>query len=237
MVRESGEAVLIDFGLSRHDQLPDLLQEEFHLPLGTGPLHLARAGHGGPHRPAQRSFCARRHALLFRHGAAAVRHARRTQGAAAALLARPRAPAPAQPGRPALAAGADPALPGGRSGPAARNSRPTRLRPRSPGPGATDSAGRTHGAGRFPDRRAAALPGRSRRAAAAGAAARLRPSGRRAVMAAVDLAPEMEALADALRLIVRRILAVETKARLACVNVLKTPRIGVDFGEDEQGRN
>ena len=57
------------------------------------------------------------------------------------------------------------------------------------------------------------------------------------VMAAVDLAPEMEALADALRLIVRRILAVETKARLACVNVLKTPRIGVDFGEDEQGRN
>src|SRR3954449_11978012 len=37
MVRESCEAVLIDFGLSRHDQLPDLLQEEFHLPLGTGP--------------------------------------------------------------------------------------------------------------------------------------------------------------------------------------------------------
>ena len=29
MLRESGEAVLIDFGLSRHDQLPDLLAEEF----------------------------------------------------------------------------------------------------------------------------------------------------------------------------------------------------------------
>src|SRR5215210_286629 len=37
MFRDSGEAVLIDYGLSRHDQLPDLLQEEFHLPLGTGP--------------------------------------------------------------------------------------------------------------------------------------------------------------------------------------------------------
>src|SRR3954452_12374673 len=37
MCRESGKAVLIDYGLSRHDQLPDLLQEEFHLPLGTGP--------------------------------------------------------------------------------------------------------------------------------------------------------------------------------------------------------
>jgi serine/threonine protein kinase len=37
MFRPSGEAVLIDFGLSHHDQLPDLLDEEFLLPLGTGP--------------------------------------------------------------------------------------------------------------------------------------------------------------------------------------------------------
>jgi len=37
MFRSSGEAVLIDFGLSRHDQLPDLLEEEFELPMGTGP--------------------------------------------------------------------------------------------------------------------------------------------------------------------------------------------------------
>lgn len=37
MFRESGEAVLVDFGLSRHDQLPDLLEEEFELPMGTGP--------------------------------------------------------------------------------------------------------------------------------------------------------------------------------------------------------
>ena len=33
----SGEAVLLDFGVSRHDHLPDLLEEEFELPLGTGP--------------------------------------------------------------------------------------------------------------------------------------------------------------------------------------------------------
>ena len=32
-----GEAVLVDFGLSRHDQLPDLLDEEFELPMGTAP--------------------------------------------------------------------------------------------------------------------------------------------------------------------------------------------------------
>jgi nucleotide-binding universal stress UspA family protein len=37
MFRESGEAVLIDYGLSHHDQLPDLLQEEFRVPYGTAP--------------------------------------------------------------------------------------------------------------------------------------------------------------------------------------------------------
>ena len=37
MFRESGEAILIDYGLARHDKLPDLLAEEFRLPMGTGP--------------------------------------------------------------------------------------------------------------------------------------------------------------------------------------------------------
>ena len=37
MFRPDGSAVLVDFGLSRHDHLPDLLDEEFTLPMGTGP--------------------------------------------------------------------------------------------------------------------------------------------------------------------------------------------------------
>lgn len=37
MFRETGEAVLIDFGLSHHDHLPDLMQEEFRVPYGTAP--------------------------------------------------------------------------------------------------------------------------------------------------------------------------------------------------------
>ena len=37
MFRPDGTAVLVDFGLSRHDHLPDLLDEEFTLPMGTGP--------------------------------------------------------------------------------------------------------------------------------------------------------------------------------------------------------
>ena len=35
--RPDGVAVMIDFGLSHHDRLPDLLEEEFTLPMGTGP--------------------------------------------------------------------------------------------------------------------------------------------------------------------------------------------------------
>jgi len=37
MFRPSGACVLIDFGLSHHKLLPDLLQEEFRLPYGTAP--------------------------------------------------------------------------------------------------------------------------------------------------------------------------------------------------------
>ncbi len=37
MIRYSGEAVLVDFGLSRHLDLPDLVAEEFRLPYGTAP--------------------------------------------------------------------------------------------------------------------------------------------------------------------------------------------------------
>ncbi len=37
MFRPSGEAVLIDYGLSHHRELPDLMAEEFRLPYGTAP--------------------------------------------------------------------------------------------------------------------------------------------------------------------------------------------------------
>ena len=37
MFRPAGEAVLLDFGLSHHDRLPDLMKEEFRVPFGTAP--------------------------------------------------------------------------------------------------------------------------------------------------------------------------------------------------------
>jgi nucleotide-binding universal stress UspA family protein len=37
VMRETGEAALVDFGLAHHDQLPDLMDEEFRVPYGTAP--------------------------------------------------------------------------------------------------------------------------------------------------------------------------------------------------------
>ncbi len=37
LFRDSGEAVLVDYGLARHLELPDLMDEEFRLPYGTAP--------------------------------------------------------------------------------------------------------------------------------------------------------------------------------------------------------
>jgi eukaryotic-like serine/threonine-protein kinase len=57
------------------------------------------------------------------------------------------------------------------------------------------------------------------------------------VMAAIDLGPGHEPLSQALALTVRRVLATEPNARLACVNVLKLARLTPDEIEDAQGRN
>ena len=57
------------------------------------------------------------------------------------------------------------------------------------------------------------------------------------MLAAVDLSPGSEDLADSLRLMIGRILSIEGEARIACVNILKTSRIAVDILEDEEGRS
>jgi nucleotide-binding universal stress UspA family protein len=57
------------------------------------------------------------------------------------------------------------------------------------------------------------------------------------VLAAIDLEPGYDALSQALALTVRRVLATEPSARLACVNVLKIARLTLDKLEDAEGRN
>src|ERR1051325_11554992 len=56
IMRESGEAALIDFGLSRHDQLPDLVAEEVAGPIGTGPYIAPEQVQGGRGDPRSDLF-------------------------------------------------------------------------------------------------------------------------------------------------------------------------------------
>ncbi len=54
---------------------------------------------------------------------------------------------------------------------------------------------------------------------------------------AVDLMPGGERLAEVLRGEVKRMLVTQPDARVACVNVIKTARIGIDQGTDDAGNN
>lgn len=57
------------------------------------------------------------------------------------------------------------------------------------------------------------------------------------IVVAVDLSPEGEPLAQALRRAVTRMLMIEPDARIACVNVIKTARLGIDQGSDDRDNN
>ncbi|MBT9476723.1 bifunctional serine/threonine-protein kinase/universal stress protein [Polaromonas sp.] len=57
------------------------------------------------------------------------------------------------------------------------------------------------------------------------------------ICVAVDLSPEGERLAEILCGSVQRMLMTQPDARIACVNVLKTARIGIDQATDEAGNN
>jgi eukaryotic-like serine/threonine-protein kinase len=57
------------------------------------------------------------------------------------------------------------------------------------------------------------------------------------LMVAVDLSPDMEMLAGQVCQSVQRMLMIQPDARVACVNVIKTARIGIDQGTDDAGNN
>ena len=88
MFRPTGEAVLIDFGLSHHNQLPDLLQEEFRIPYGTAPYMAPERLLGVRDDPRSDLFSLGVLLVFFHHGRAAVRRERNPARNAAPAVAR-----------------------------------------------------------------------------------------------------------------------------------------------------
>ncbi len=236
MFRDSGEAVLIDYGLSHHNQLPDLLQEEFRLPYGTAPYMAPERLLGVRDDPRSDLFSLGVLLVFLHHRRAAVRRDRDLARHAAAAVARSASAAPAPVGLSALAAGNRAALPGNPAGVALSDGVATGLRSHP------SRSGQAHHALRAAQARShqhgVAPPLQSRTDASEaqgrhGGADRREPDRRRRPR----YHGEAAALNEALRVTAERILATLPSARLACLNVLKLGRVTIDRTLDEQGNN
>jgi nucleotide-binding universal stress UspA family protein len=231
------EAVLIDFGLSRHDQLPDLVQEEGEGPAGSGAYIAPEQVLGNRSDPRSDLFALG--VILYQLATGATPF-----------------------GEPDLMENwrrrlwRDPLPPRARNGDVPSWLQEIILRCLEVDPEKRyATAAQIAFDLQHPDQ--VALTERAMRSRRDGpltvAWRRLRlsrnqpPQRRRAlashlanapiVLAAIDLEPGHERLSQAIALAVRRVLMTEPNARLACVNILKIARLALDKVEDTQGRN
>lgn len=228
--------VLIDFGLSRHAQLPDLLAEQFHIPMGTAPYIAPEQVLGVRSDPRSDLFAL---GVTLYHLATAQRPF----------------------GFPGSQRGLrrrfyqDPVPPRSHVAAIPRWLQETILRCLEVDPDArhptaaqlaldlqhpeqvtlTARAERLQRAGRIERARRwwRALGMEPERISARAAQAARAPL----IMVALDLKQPDPALDLALRDTVQRLVATAPGARLACVTVLRTARIGLDSNIDAEGRN
>ena len=235
MLRDSGEAVLIDYGLSRHEMLPDLLAEEFRLPIGTGPYISPEQVRGVRSDPRSDIFSL---GVLLYHLATGQRPFGypRTKGALRTRLWRD--PVPPRAIRPEIPAWFQEIVlrclePDAR----ARHPTASQLAFDLQNPQGVAITGRGEKLER--DSVGTVLRRRWRHSSTPLNIAPISAHFEAApiVMAAVDLGEDTSTPSDVLRETVARILRTLPGARLACVNVLKINRIGVNYALDEQGRN
>jgi nucleotide-binding universal stress UspA family protein len=236
LLREDGTPVLIDFGLSRHDELPDLLGEESEMPIGTGAYIAPEQVLG--HRGDPRSDIYALGVVLYElvTGELPFGTPQRRSGMRKRLW---RDPVPPR----VLAPDCPPVLqeiilrclevhPDKRFSTAAQLAfaleHPEQVT-------LTERATRTTRAGfwttltRWWHARNLQLISRQRVAEIL--------AGAPIVVVAVDLSPGQEALGETLREQAARLMQTMPRARLACVSVLKTALIAIDTSVDEGGNN
>ena len=235
MLRPSGEAVMLDYGLARHDQLPDLMREEFRVPFGTAPYMSPEQLRGLRDDPRSDLFALGVLLYFFSTGERPFGEAESLGGMRRRLW---RDPVPPR----ALRADYPPwlqeiVLRCLEVEPAWRHPTAAQLAFELGHPEKVKLTRRSERLRR--DRLTTVLRRRfntdlSPRAKPALAA---HLSSAPIVVAALDLGEGSAGLHDALRVTAGRMLATMPMARLACLNVLKSARLAIDSTLDETGRN
>jgi len=236
MFRETGEAVLIDYGLSHHVQLPDLLQEEFRVPYGTAPYMAPERLLGVRDDPRSDLFSLGVLLYFFTTGVRPFGETETMRGMRRRLWRDPHPPRRLKPDYPPWLQ--EIVLRCLEIEPVWRYPTASQLAFDLGNPDQVKLTARSERTRRDPlstvwrrrFNRGLTLPRPK-----ADMAAQLAASPILAV--AVDTAEGSEDINEALRRTAERILATLPAARLACINVLKLGLITVDRTLDEQGHN
>jgi nucleotide-binding universal stress UspA family protein len=231
-----GEFTLIDYGLSRHDLLPDLLAEEFRVPIGTGPYLSPEQIARDRGDPRSDIFALGVVLYYLLTGVRPFGYPRKKAALARRLWRDPPPPRALNPDCPpwlqeAILHCLEPEAEK-RHATAAQLAldlaNPEQIR-------LTERAEKRHADSWLTARRRWWAQKFTPSLFARGAASRRASAP--IVMAAVDLAAENAALAEVMRETAGRIMTTAPGARLACVTVIKTNRLRLDSAQDEQGRN
>lgn len=235
MFRETGEAVLIDYGFSRHELLPDLLAEEFREPFGTTPYMAPEQVLEDRCDPRSDLFALGAMLYFFVAGERPFGTPRGGQ-IRRRLWRDPVPPRSKNPDCPPWLQ--EVILRCLEVDPADRYATAAQLALDLENP---DQIKLTERAERLQQNSGMQTFRRWLKARKAKPLEAPDVSGQLSrapiILAAVDLSPGHDDLAEAQRVLVRRILSIEPDARVACVNVLKISRIAVDILEDAEGRN
>ena len=236
MFRGSGEAVLIDYGLSHHNQLPDLLQEEFRVPFGTAPYMAPERLVGVRDDPRSDLFSLGVLLYFFTTGVRPFGEAETLRGMRRRLWRDPYPPRKLRPDYPPWLQ--EVVLRCLEIEPMHRYPTASQLAFDLAHPDQiklTARAQRTKRDSFTTVWRRRLNSGQLRLKHKVDVAAHLAASP--IVAVAIDTVEGADQLNDALRVTAERILAMLPSARLACLNVLKLGRITLDRTLDEQGHN
>ena len=236
MFRETGEAVLIDYGLSFHNQLPDLLQEEFRVPYGTAPYMAPERLVGVRDDPRSDLFALGVLLYFFTTGVRPFGETETMRGMRKRLWRDPYPPRKLRPDYPAWLQ--EVVLRCLEIEPDARYPTASQLAFDLAHPDQVKLTARAERRTRDSwttvwRRRLNTSQLRLQRKVDVAAQLAASPI----VAVAIDTVEGTDQLNDALRLTAGRILSTLPSARLACLNVLKLGRITIDRTLDEQGHN